>query len=59
MCRVQLRKRGYTLELYSLTEVQQFSTEIFKALDDIISVDRCSAPVMWKIILKFKKKIIF
>jgi hypothetical protein len=27
-------KRGYTLELYSLTEVQQFSTSILKAPDD-------------------------
>jgi hypothetical protein len=28
-------KRGYTSELYSLTEVQKkFSTEIFEALDD-------------------------
>jgi hypothetical protein len=27
-------KRGYTLELYSLTEVQQFSKAIFEAPDD-------------------------
>jgi hypothetical protein len=29
-----LHKQGYTLELYSMTEVQQFSTAIFEAPDD-------------------------
>jgi hypothetical protein len=26
--------RGYTLELYSMTEIQQFSTAIFEVPDD-------------------------
>jgi hypothetical protein len=42
-------KRGYTLKLYSLTEVQQFSTAIFEAPDDAVSGETCSAPVMRKI----------
>jgi hypothetical protein len=46
-------KQGYTLELYSLMEVQQFSNHLMMA----ISVETCSAPAMWKITLKLKKKI--
>jgi hypothetical protein len=32
--RTWAHKRGYNLELYSLTEVQKFSTAISKTLDD-------------------------